>query len=76
MDQQLLDLVAVTPRYLEEMQAQRERIEELGRRVAAGESVTLLCSSACIDPSHCHRTWLKQLIEAAVERVNRSTAAR
>jgi uncharacterized protein YeaO (DUF488 family) len=50
-------------RYLQEMQNQQSRIAELARRVAAGEIITLLCSSACIDVSHCHRTLLKSLIE-------------
>jgi uncharacterized protein YeaO (DUF488 family) len=50
-------------RYLEEMKAQNVRIDELARRVAAGETITLLCSSACTDAEHCHRTLLKQLIE-------------
>jgi len=50
-------------RYLEEMQTQTERIAELVELVAAGKTVTLLCSSACVDPEHCHRTLLKQLIE-------------
>ena len=50
-------------RYLQEMKPQCERIDELARRVAAGETITLLCSSACTDPSHCHRTLLKELIE-------------
>jgi len=50
-------------RYLDEMKAQSERIDELARRVAAGETITLLCSSACTDAAHCHRTLLKQLIE-------------
>lgn len=52
--------------YLKEMEAQQERIAELARRVAAGETITLLCSSACADESRCHRSLLKQLIEAAV----------
>jgi uncharacterized protein YeaO (DUF488 family) len=50
-------------RYLGEMKKQTERIEELARRVAAGETITLLCSSACHDPQHCHRTLLRGLIE-------------
>lgn len=50
-------------RYLQEMKSQKERIAELARRVADGETITLLCSSACIDPDHCHRTLLKKLIE-------------
>jgi uncharacterized protein YeaO (DUF488 family) len=55
-------------RYLAEIEAQRPRIEELAGRVRAGETVTLLCSSACTDPAHCHRTLLKSLIDDAVGR--------
>jgi uncharacterized protein YeaO (DUF488 family) len=55
-------------RYLAEIEAQRPRIEELAGRVRAGETVTLLCSSACMDPAHCHRTLLKSLIDDAVGR--------
>jgi uncharacterized protein YeaO (DUF488 family) len=55
-------------RYLAEIEAQRPRIEELAGRVRAGETVTLLCSSACTDPAHCHRTLLKALIDDAVAR--------
>src|SRR5262245_8850057 len=52
-------------RYLEEMQAEqpRELIEGLAGLVAEGKTITLLCSSACTDESHCHRTLLRQLIE-------------
>ena len=56
-------------RYRQEMKAQVPRIDELARRVAEGETITLLCSSACTEPAHCHRTLLKQLIE---ERLSRS----
>jgi len=58
------------PRYLEEMRgpAQLWRIRALARRVAAGETLTLLCSSACTDPTHCHRTLLAALIERATRR--------
>jgi uncharacterized protein YeaO (DUF488 family) len=53
-----------TKRYLEEMRgaAQVWRIRDLARRVKAGETITLLCSSACTDPAHCHRTLLARLI--------------
>jgi uncharacterized protein YeaO (DUF488 family) len=53
------------PRYLAEMAgpAQVWRIRDLARRVAAGETVTLLCSSACTDPERCHRTLLARLVE-------------
>ena len=54
-------------RYLEEMQAQTELIDELAQLVAEGKKVTLLCSSACTDAEHCHRTLLKQLIEERVQ---------
>jgi uncharacterized protein YeaO (DUF488 family) len=50
-------------RYLDEMKAQTERIDEVARMVADGKTVTLLCSSLCHDPSKCHRTLLKGLIE-------------
>jgi uncharacterized protein YeaO (DUF488 family) len=55
-------------RYLTEMQGQKEKIKELAERVASGEPITLLCSSACTDPTHCHRLLLKGLIEAAISR--------
>ncbi len=49
-------------RYLAEMREQREAIASLAARVAAGERMTLLCSSACTDPAHCHRTLLAELV--------------
>jgi uncharacterized protein YeaO (DUF488 family) len=50
-------------RYLAEMEAQSYRLTALANRVRAGETITLLCSSACTDPARCHRTLLVQLIE-------------
>jgi uncharacterized protein YeaO (DUF488 family) len=50
-------------RYLEEMKQQQELIDELAELNREGKTITLLCSSACTDASHCHRTLLKQLIE-------------
>ena len=50
-------------RYLDEMRAQGEYIDELASLVREGRTVTLLCSSACVDAAHCHRTLLKGLIE-------------
>ena len=55
-------------KYLTEMRQQRERIAELARRVAGGESITLLCSSACDRESRCHRSLLKELIENEMKR--------
>jgi hypothetical protein len=44
-------------------QTQVWRIRDLARRAAAGETITLLCSSACDDPARCHRTLLARLVE-------------
>ena len=52
-------------RYLREMEAQRARIGELARRVAAGGTITLLCASSCTDENRCHRSLLRELIERA-----------
>ncbi len=49
-------------RYVEEMRKQTQAIDELAARVRFGESITLLCSSACWDADRCHRTLLCQLI--------------
>jgi uncharacterized protein YeaO (DUF488 family) len=51
-------------RYLEEMQARSDLIDELAALVREGKTITLLCSSACEDASQCHRTLLRELIEA------------
>lgn len=53
-------------RYLEEMQGEVQQglIDELAELSNEGRTITLLCSSACEDVSHCHRTLLKELIEA------------
>jgi uncharacterized protein YeaO (DUF488 family) len=56
---------AYRKRYLAEMRLQGARIADLARRVRSGESVTLLCSSACVDPSRCHRTLLADLVMRA-----------
>jgi uncharacterized protein YeaO (DUF488 family) len=61
-----LDWPVYRARYLAEIEAQRPRIEELAARVRSGETVTLLCSKACEDERHCHRTLLRGLIEEAV----------
>jgi uncharacterized protein YeaO (DUF488 family) len=55
--------------YVREMRSSRaaqERIRELAAKVAAGEAVTLLCSSACERESRCHRSLLRDLILAQV----------
>ena len=56
---------AYRARYLEEMKAQTARIESLARNLREGQAVTLLCSSACVDPLRCHRTLLEKLVRDA-----------
>ena len=56
-------------RYLDEIETQRTRIRGLARRVARGEKMTILCSSACVDPSHCHGRLLLELIVKEMETV-------
>ena len=55
-------------RYLDEMKGQQDYIGQLASLVAEGKTVTLLCSSACIDAERCHRTLLKGLIEERLAR--------
>jgi uncharacterized protein YeaO (DUF488 family) len=54
-------------RYLEEQRSQQTLIRELAQRVKVGETITLLCSSACVRESRCHRSVLKELLEAAMQ---------
>jgi uncharacterized protein YeaO (DUF488 family) len=62
-----IDWMSYRRRYLSEMRARGERIEELAKKVKAGETITLLCSSACERESRCHRSLLKELIEKRME---------
>ncbi len=52
-------------RYWEEMRSEEAQgyVAELAALVAEGKTVTLLCSSSCVDPERCHRTLLKRLVE-------------
>jgi len=50
--------------YRREMQSQADPIRVLADRVKTGETITLLCSSQCTRESRCHRSILKELIEA------------
>ena len=52
-------------RFSGEMKRQRYWIESFAGRVRRGETMTLLCSSACVDPARCHRTLVKKLLEDA-----------
>ena len=51
-------------RYLEQQRQNTELIASLAQRIRAGETITLLCSSACVRESRCHRSLLKELIES------------
>ncbi len=55
-------------RYLAEMKSPdaRARIAELTARLHAGETLTLLCSSACTRESRCHRSLLAELLEQSL----------
>ncbi len=55
-------------RYIEEMQNPEITglIDELAQMVSEGKTITLLCSSACEDETHCHRALLRELIEKRV----------
>ena len=57
-------------RYLAEMKAQRERIGELAGRLKNGETITLICSSACVREARCHRSLLKVLIEEEMKKLS------
>jgi uncharacterized protein YeaO (DUF488 family) len=57
-------------RYLAEMRRPEAKvlIADLAKRAVAGETVTLLCSSACTREARCHRSLLKELIETEMSR--------
>jgi uncharacterized protein YeaO (DUF488 family) len=52
-------------RFLDEMQDGRARfaLAGLAGRIADGQNVTLLCSSACTDEERCHRSILRALLD-------------
>ena len=52
-------------RYLAEMSDRRDIVARLAERLAKGERLALLCSSACTVAERCHRTLLIPLIEEA-----------
>jgi uncharacterized protein YeaO (DUF488 family) len=57
-----------TRRYQIEMKnpAAQARIAELVAQLKAGQTLTLLCSSACVRESRCHRSLLAEMIEEAM----------
>jgi uncharacterized protein YeaO (DUF488 family) len=63
-----LDWASYRATYLREMRDHRDAIAKLAQRVANGETITLLCSSACERESRCHRSLLAELIRNSFER--------
>jgi uncharacterized protein YeaO (DUF488 family) len=63
-----LDWKDFRARYLEEMKGQQETIALLADKVAEGKTITLLCSSACMNEDRCHRSILKELIEVRLSK--------
>jgi len=49
--------------YCREMKAHADAVDAMARRVAGGESITLLCSSSCLRETRCHRSLLRELVE-------------
>jgi uncharacterized protein YeaO (DUF488 family) len=60
-----IDYAEYERRFREEMASRKYWIESFAKRVREGGTITLLCSSACTDPMRCHRTVVRELIEAA-----------
>ena len=52
--------------YLREMQEQTAAIDQFASAVAAGHTITLLCSATCFREARCHRSLLRELIEKRV----------
>jgi uncharacterized protein YeaO (DUF488 family) len=61
-------------RYRAEQRGNGAKIAQLAERVRHGETITLLCSSACERESRCHRSLLKELIEAKVQETAKTGA--
>lgn len=64
-------------RYREEMggEEEQESIAVLAEKVAEGKAITLLCSSMCDDPSRCHRTLLKEMIEKQAAKLGKAKSS-
>jgi uncharacterized protein YeaO (DUF488 family) len=62
--QEAIDWAIYRRRYLAEMGRDpgRFHLRALAGRIAGGEDVVLLCSSACRDEARCHRSLLRELL--------------
>lgn len=54
-------------RFRKEMERQGYWLRGFADRVKGGETITLLCSSACVDAARCHRRIVKELLEDLVQ---------
>jgi uncharacterized protein YeaO (DUF488 family) len=73
--QPAIDFAEYRRRYLAEQAEDpgRFHLRALVARVAAGENLTLLCSSACTDETRCHRSVLHERILELAARVARAS---
>jgi uncharacterized protein YeaO (DUF488 family) len=53
-------------KYRQEQKGNKEKIAALATRAKSGETITLLCTSNCTRESRCHRSILRDLIQAAM----------
>ncbi|MFT3924036.1 MAG: DUF488 family protein [Myxococcales bacterium] len=56
-------------RFLGEMRAQQFWLDGFAKNLVAGETITLLCSSACVDEARCHRRLVRRLLEEAARKL-------
>lgn len=54
-------------RFRAEMTGRAYWIDSFAKRLRDGDTITLLCSSACEDEAKCHRSIVRELLEAAAE---------
>jgi uncharacterized protein YeaO (DUF488 family) len=59
-----IDFDEYARRFRAEMEPRGYWLSGFAERIRSGATITLLCSSACTDASRCHRTIVKELIEA------------
>jgi uncharacterized protein YeaO (DUF488 family) len=71
-----IDFEEYKQRFLSEMAAHRYWIDSFAEHARAGKTLTLLCSSACVDVAICHRSLVQQLIEKAAAPDSKPTVLR
>jgi len=53
--------------FLREMKSAKAAIRKLVEHIQSGQSITLLCSSACVEDDRCHRSLLREIITAEMQ---------